>query len=52
MMKLIEFKRGWDLKVSLGLFGSKIHIFGPIDPKLRIYGANGCSQESTKFGQD
>ena len=34
--------RIWDKNASLGLFDCKIHIFGPIDPKLRIQGANGC----------
>ena len=44
--------RGRVLKISLGLFGSKIHIFGPIVPKLWISSANGCSQRYIKFDQD
>ena len=40
---LIQNERGWLLKPCLGLFGRKIHNFGPIDPKLRTpnFGSSG-----------
>ena len=50
--EFVLFKRGWGLKLSLGLFGSKIHIFEQIEPKLWNQGANGCPLRIIKFGQD